>query len=218
MLAKILVALVKDSWLKHRLLFKWWTCALFFYDLPRLSVDLDFDLIDPDQEYLSVITSIEQILTTFWRIDDKADKHYTIFYEFNYGHGARNMKIEISKRGVSGWASLRNFFGQSLWIMNEGDLFANKLIALLHRSAITNRDIFDMWFFLQKGTHLNTLLIEQKLDISRAQYRQQIITFIQAYDFGKILYGLGELLTEEQKLFAKKNMKDEIVWYLWLLS
>ncbi|MDR2411472.1 MAG: nucleotidyl transferase AbiEii/AbiGii toxin family protein [Candidatus Peribacteria bacterium] len=34
--------------------------------------------------------------------------------------------------------------------MSEEDLFSNKLLALLNRKAITNRDIFDIWFFLSK--------------------------------------------------------------------
>gem|GEM_PF-2966858 len=63
--------------------------------------------------------------------------------------------------------------------MNQSDLFTNKLIALLHRSAITNRDIFDIRYFLQQGTSLNRTLLESKLNITTHEYIQQVTVFIQ---------------------------------------
>jgi predicted nucleotidyltransferase component of viral defense system len=89
------------------------------------------------------------------------------------------MKIEISKRGVSGAILHQTFLGESVLIMKEEDLFANKLIALLHRSAITNRDIFDIWFFLQKGVSWNKDLITQRIGKNADIYMQEVKAFIQ---------------------------------------
>jgi hypothetical protein len=71
---------------------------MFFYGLPRMSVDLDFDLLGDTTNYLDLIPHITTILSQFGKIDDYQDKHYTIYYELNYGFGNKNMKIEISKR------------------------------------------------------------------------------------------------------------------------
>ncbi|MBI2416007.1 MAG: nucleotidyl transferase AbiEii/AbiGii toxin family protein [Candidatus Kerfeldbacteria bacterium] len=66
----ILIRILKDTYtdntLGHVLGFKGGTAALLFYNLSRFSVDLDFDLLDPEQEeYVfekeSVTTCIEKL-------------------------------------------------------------------------------------------------------------------------------------------------------------
>jgi predicted nucleotidyltransferase component of viral defense system len=123
---------------------------MLFYGLPRMSVDLDFDLLGDSNTTSLVAKKISDIVSEFGRLDDYEDKFYTLYYELNYGFGDKNIKIEISKRGQSGKGIIQNFLGEQILIMDEPSLFTNKLIALLHRKAITNRDIFDIWYFLQK--------------------------------------------------------------------
>lgn len=217
MLSKVLIELYKHPLIGSRLGFKWGTCAMFFYGLPRMSVDLDFDLLADLTNYQDLIPHITTILSQFGKIDDYQDKHYTIYYELNYWFGNKNMKIEISKRWVSGAMIQQNFLGENILIMTQSDLFTNKLVALLHRSAITNRDIFDIRYFLQNGTNINHPLLESKIQVTAQQYLQQVQEFIQWYDFSKILYGLGELIDDTQKIFMKTKMKDQILWYLSLL-
>jgi len=183
-----------------------------------MSVDLDFDLLGDSSNYHDLIPVLTRIISQFGRIDDYQDKHYTIYYELNYGFGDKNMKIEISKRWASGSIVQHSFLGETILIMNQSDLFTNKLIALLHRSAITNRDIFDIRYFLQQGTSLNRTLLESKLNITTHEYIQQVTVFIQWYDFGTILYGLGELIDNTQKTWMKTKMKDQILGYLYMLE
>lgn len=49
-LTEILKAIYEDATLAPLLGFKGGTAAALNYDLPRFSVDLDFDLLDPAQE------------------------------------------------------------------------------------------------------------------------------------------------------------------------
>jgi hypothetical protein len=93
-------------------------------------------------------------------------------------------------------------------------LFSNKLIALLNRKAITNRDIFDIWFFLSKWIDINEKIISDFTNKEAKAYLWEVKEFIQNYDFGKILYWLWEMLSEKQKNFTKTKMKDEILGYL----
>jgi hypothetical protein len=78
---------------------------MLFYDLPRMSVDLDFDLIQIDMtissSYQHIVDEIQTTLIQFGNITDYQDKFYTICFELNYGFGDKNIKIEISKRGQS---------------------------------------------------------------------------------------------------------------------
>lgn len=212
MLSKVLLGLYKNASIAPYLWFKWGTCAMFFYGLPRLSVDLDFDFLG--KEHKHIIPIITKTLETFGKIDDTQDKFYTLFYELNYGFGDKNMKVEITKRWASGEFVLKNFLWENILVMKEEDLFTNKLIALLHRKAVTNRDIFDIRFFLQKSVSINEDLLEKYIKKSSKSYLQEVYNFINHYDFRKILYWLGELIDTEQKNFAKTKMKDQILWFL----
>ncbi len=47
--------------------------------------------------------------------------------------------------------------------MNEQNMFAHKLCAMLDRSSLTPHDIFDSWFFMQKQTPINRSVIEKRM-------------------------------------------------------
>ena len=81
-MTKILLALVKDAFVGTRIGFKGGTCAMFFYDLPRMSVDLDFDLLDEDE--VEVFEKITKILQQFGTIHDMKNKHFTLFRDIIY--------------------------------------------------------------------------------------------------------------------------------------
>ena len=98
--------------------------------------------------------------------------------------------------------------------MKEEDLFSNKLIALLNRKWITNRDIFDIWYFFSKWTIINSKIISDFTQISYEEYFKKVKIFIEWYDFRKVLYWLWEMLDFKQKNFAKTKMKDEILGYM----
>ena len=216
MLAKVLLALYKNTYLSQVLGFKGWTCAMFFYDLPRLSVDLDFDILRPYDDVLEegIIGELEPILREFWEITDFAVKKNTILYEIRYQNYERRLKLEISTRGASGGFEKHNFLWENISVMRESDLFSNKLVALLGRKWITNRDIFDIWFFLAKWTEIQEWIIREYTQKDLTNYLDAVRNFIKHYDFKKILYWLWELLDEKQKHFAKTKMQDEILWYL----
>ena len=205
MLSKVLLELCKNKDLSPVLGFKWWTCAMFFYDLPRLSVDLDFDFLWKDHK--KIIPIIKKILENFGKISDFEDKFYTLFYELNYGFGERNMKIEIRKKWLFWEFTTRNFMWENILIMKESDLFTNKLIALLHRKTVTNRDIFDTRFFLQKWVQINEKIFIDQIQKTTKEYLQKIYEFIKNYDFWKILYWLWELVDNEQKNLQRQKWK-----------
>jgi len=52
--------------------FKGGTCAALFYDLPRFSFDLDFDIIRPFETRDN--DAIKAVLSAYGRVVDEADK------------------------------------------------------------------------------------------------------------------------------------------------
>ena len=72
-LLQILKDIYSDSELAVNLGFKGGTALMFFYDLPRFSVDLDFDLIDKSKEKV-VYEKIRKIILKYGKIHDEAIK------------------------------------------------------------------------------------------------------------------------------------------------
>ena len=216
MLSKVLLNIYKDPFLNRNLGFKGGTCAMFFYGLDRLSVDLDFDLLNnlDTKQRQKLIDQLGSILKQFGKITDFADKQNTILFEIKYQDYARRLKVEISKRKLPASYQIKNFLGENIPIMKEEDLFAHKLLALLNRKWVANRDIYDIRFFLQKGIKPNPQIIKKLSGKDLKEYLQQVKKFIENYDFNKILYGLGELLEPSKKHFAKTKMKSQILGFL----
>src|SRR5690554_7821258 len=85
-------------------------------------------------------------------IHDEAKKFYGIICVPDYGMRERKLKVEISNRDFNDSYEIKNLLGINMQVMVAPDMFAHKLCAVLDRSAITNRDIFDCWFFLSNKT------------------------------------------------------------------
>ena len=55
------------------------TCAYFFYNLPRFSVDLDFDLLAPSEKNQKMVfEKVISILKKYGVIKDSHVKHFTV--------------------------------------------------------------------------------------------------------------------------------------------
>lgn len=75
--------------------------------------------------------------------------------------------------------------------MNAPDMFAHKLCALLDRTEVTNRDIFDSYFFMQKQTPINKTIVETRMNMSLTDYLQKCIVTLEAMSDKGMLNGLG---------------------------
>ena len=148
---KILKEIYSDIDIGSILGFKGDTAAMLFYDLDRFSVDLDFDILDPKMEDI-VFERIGLILKKFGNVKEARIKHNTIFFLISYEDSFPNLKIEINKRYFNYIKyEQKTYMGVSMLVISGEDIFANKLVALIDRKKIANRDIFDIWFFLDKN-------------------------------------------------------------------
>jgi predicted nucleotidyltransferase component of viral defense system len=208
-MAQILKDIYSDIELANYLGFKGGTALMFFYDLPRFSVDLDFNLIDGQEEV--VYEKVRKILLKYGKISDEAKKFYGIIIVLDYAFGERKLKVEISNRIFDNHYEIKNLLGINMKVLTLQDMFSHKLCALLDRNAITNRDIFDCWFFMQKQVPINKALIEGRMNAPLAEYLQKCIEQLESMSDKGLLNGLGELMEDDMKKFVRTKLRTETI-------
>jgi len=212
-LFRILKDIYDDKGLSGILGFKGGTALMFFYDLPRFSVDLDFNLLNIEKEAW-VYEKIREILLKHGSIHDEAKKFYGIVSVLNYGAGERKLKVEISNRSFNDRYEIKNLLGVNMPVMVASDMFAHKLCALLDRSILTNRDIFDCWYFMNNKTALSQSIVETRMGCSLAEYLQKCIDMLEGMSDKGMLNGLGELMDEDLKKFVRTKLRTETISHL----
>lgn len=209
-LTQILKSIYSDIELANCLGFKGGTALMFFYDLPRFSVDLDFNLLDLAKEK-TVYEKVRKILLKYGKIFDEAMKFYGPIIVLDYGVGERKLKIEISNRQWNNHYERKNLLGINMQVMVAPDMFAHKLCALLDRGELTNRDIFDNWFFMQQQTPINKEVVETRMGMPLTDYIQKCIDHLENMSDRGILNGLGELMDENMKKFVRTKLRTETI-------
>jgi len=209
-MVQILKDIYSDIELANCLGFKGGTALMFFYDLPRFSVDLDFNLIKEEKEKI-VSERIREILLKYGSIHDEAPKFFGPLIVLDYGIGERKLKVEISNRRFEDRYEIKNLLGINMKVMIGADMFAHKLCALLDRSSITSRDIFDCWFFMKNHIAVNKDIVELRMNLPYADYIQKCISMIESLSDRAMLQGMGELMNEEMKKFVRKNLRTETI-------
>ena len=204
---QVLLAIFRDTELSSLLAFKGGTSLMLFHDLTRFSTDLDFNLLDASKtEY--VFHRLHNLLLKFGTIDDEANKFYGPILVLNYGKGERMLKVEVSNREYPNHYEIRTLFGTDIRVMTLPDMFAHKLCALGER--ITPRDIYDVWFFLQKQTEINAEIVRLRTNMSVGEYAAQCAQQIRSYSPRILMQGIGEvLLDNSSKNFVRKQLLAE---------
>jgi len=212
-MTQVLKDIYSDAELANCLGFKGGTALMFFYELPRFSVDLDFNLLTPEKDN-TVHQKIRKIVLKYGKIYDEAQKHYSSLIVLDYGIAERKLKIEISNRQRDDEYVVCNLLGINMKVMSLMDMFSHKLCALLDRNNVTNRDIFDCWFFMSRQTAVNQSIIEQRMGKHLSDYLQDCIDALENLPSKSLLDGLGELVSQEFKTFIRNKLRFEIVTLL----
>ena len=212
-LLQVLKDIYSDLELANYLGFKGGTALMFFYDLPRFSIDLDFDLLNAEKEEL-VFNKVRKIILKHGSIFDEAKKYFGPLIVLDYGIGERKLKIEISNRKFNNRYEIKNLLGFNVKVLLISDMFAHKLCALLDRSITTNRDIFDTWFFLHRQTPVNKSIIEFRMKIPFETHIENCIKHLETMKNKRLLDGLGELMETEMKNFVRIKLLPETINYL----
>jgi predicted nucleotidyltransferase component of viral defense system len=209
-LTTILLDIAKDSGLNSSLGFKGGTAAMLFYKLPRFSVDLDFDLIGKSEE---IVEQMTQLLGRKYKIKDQSKKWNTLFWLLSYKEDATHVKVEVSTRDTRfNHYETKIYYGASMRVLSEPDMIAHKLIAMSERLSRAKRDLFDAHYFLSSpgAAEINYEIIKDRTGKNPHEFYELLLREVEKVENKNILDGLGELLTESQKDWARAKLKDEL--------
>ena len=216
-LTNILIDIFKNSSLGPLLGFKGETSALLFYKLPRFSVDLDFDLIidlkKDSPELKEFIDKMSSLLSAKFEIKDQSAKYNTLFWLVSYGTGLANIKVEISTRNNPyNHYNLVPFYGTTIRVIDLKDMIAHKLVAVTERGILANRDLFDIHYFLglPEASQINYQIIKHRTGKDPKEFYLFLLEYLDKINSKSILSGLGEVLTDSQKDWAKAKLIIEI--------
>ena len=183
--------------------FKWWTACYFLYWLDRFSTDLDFDLLDEN-----IDEQLIDIVSKYWKIK-KWNK-----IEISYWEKDVNIKIDVNRHI---WKENRyevlNLYWTPLSVQTKDTIFANKLVAYYERW--TNRDIYDIYFFLKNGFDINEWVVFERTGMSvnklLEETKNKLLKLPKNY---KILDWLWEVLSLEQKNYTKNFLVRDLIWFI----
>ncbi len=213
-LNNIIKDVYNDRFLAPILGFKGGTAVHFFYNSPRFSTDLDFNLLD-FKPIKKVFERMSKILKKYGTIKKGWLKKNTIFLLLSYEGKSQNIKVEISTRDYGNNYKIVNYFGLPVLAMRRENMFAHKLVTITERKKIANRDLFDIHFFLEHNWPINEEIIKIRTGKTLKEYLEDLIDFIETNISDKnILFGLGEILDKSQKEWAKTNLKKETLFLL----
>ena len=215
-LFQILKDIYSDTSISPFLGFKGGTAALMFYGLNRFSVDLDFDLLVESKEDV-VFSRVTEIVKGYGNLKESYKKRFNLFCLLSYENKSHNIKIEINRRQFDSKYEIKSYLGVSMQVMTKEDMFAHKLMAMYERMGKTSRDIYDVWFFLQNRFPVNQKIVENRPGMPFVKLISKCILKLEKFNNKNILIGVGELLTSNQKDWAKAKLLSETISYLKLL-
>lgn len=212
-LVEILKGIYADVELRTLLGFKGGTAAMLLYDLPRLSVDLDFDLLQPDKKQL-VFDKLKSLLGRYGTVREAAEKWFTLYFLISYEKGMQTIKLDISKRPGLNSYQPQSYLGISMLAVARADMAAGKLSALLTRRKFAMRDVYDLWFFLESKWPINEMVLAEKTDLSMNKAIRLAIKKVRSIPKNQLLRGLGELLDNKQKAWVRDKLIAETLFQL----
>jgi len=213
-LTNILIDIYKEDLLGFSLGFKGGTAAMLFYNLPRFSTDLDFDLLNNDGNTKDVIRTMTQLLSKKYDIKEQIEKYNTLFWLVSYGDGLINIKIEVSTREKPfDTYDIKTLYGIKLKVSKIGDMIANKMVAATERAVTANRDLFDIHFFLSSiyVNNINYDIIKYRTGKEPVEFYTFLYGIVSNIENKNILDGLGEVLNDGQKDWVKSKLKIELL-------
>lgn len=189
--------------------FKGGTALKLFYDLPRYSEDIDYDAL-PRASAEGLISFIEGLCTKKgWEITDSALKYYTILVELRFRGPDRNfhVKIEISTREKDLKTTILLLRGVPIVTLEPSFLMTEKILTFLDRQA--GRDIFDVWFILNRAYPLDETMIERAFE-NRSALFHALLDAVRKADPKKILRDTGKLLNQDYRNWIQTSFLSDL--------
>jgi hypothetical protein len=158
-----------------------------------------------------VFEHVKKIVKKYGILKELYKKKFNLFYLLSYEDKAHNIKVEINRRQFGSKYVMKTYLGVSMLVITPEDMFAHKLMAMTERIGRTSRDIYDVWFFLNKHFPINKEIVEKRAGKPLRSVMENCISQLEQMDNNTILSGVGELLTPSQKDWAKAKLRSETI-------
>ncbi len=207
------------------LVFKGGTSLRLIYGSPRFSEDLDFnttvtknkivDLVNesvkmaskiiPDL-YQKEVETIQGYSTKLYFRMKKLPMPLTVKLDFSF----REKTISTMQRTIPTQLPIQSY--SLIKVMTEEEILAEKLRTIFQRSK--GRDIFDIWYLLNKTTPINNLYLKEKFKMIDLKFNlEKVIYQIKQFDDKKIKDDLNKFLPLDQRKLIPE-LKKLIIFFL----
>lgn len=209
-LYNILKDIALDKELSPLLILKGGTSLMFFYELPRFSLDLEFTLVDKKQELL-VFKRLLIIASKYGTICEKALEPFGAKVVLGYGEEYWNIEIEVSNQYWGEESDLLRLDGFSLNVMSLSDIYTHKLIALGEGNNVTGKEIFDIWFLGDKFIIPNADIVMKRVGRSLAEQLSLDISILEKLTNDQFISSLELLLLQEKEKWASTSLLPKAI-------
>ena len=222
-LYRLLTAIADDTFLVSCLRFKGGTCAGMRGLINRFSVDLDFDLVEPEKmnEIYKNFFSLFKKLGL--EIKDYSKKVPQFFVKYpSEGRRRNTLKLDMTlpPPKANDYEPVRlDEIDRIIYCQTPETMFANKLVSVIDRygktKSIAGRDIFDIHTFFMKGMEYKAEIIKERTGMKPAAYLKKLKAFIEKKISQKIIdEDLNHLLPEKDFKKIRLELKKETLVFL----
>ncbi len=213
--------------LAEKIYFKGGTCLHLCYNSPRFSEDLDFSTTLSERKIKDLLKRImknfqleipEAKLSFVYR--GKKSLRFRLKYESKFLKYPQTIRLDFSLEKIflePNIFSLKTKFPIAFFSLvsceKEEEILAEKIRAFLWRKK--GRDIFDLWYLLDKGIKVNEELLEKKFKIMNLKFdKNSFFKKIKNYPEKKIYLDLAKFLPANYRKITPK-LKERLI-SLWV--
>jgi len=193
--------------LAEKIHFKGGTCLHLFYNSPRFSEDLDFSTTLSEKK---IKNFLKEIIKNFqievpksslsFIYQGKNSLRFKLKYESKFLKFPQTIRLDFSFERTflePNILSLKTKFPVNFFSLvscqKEEEILVEKIRAFLWRGK--GRDIFDLWYLLDKGILINKKLLEKKLKAINLEFHKEFfLEKIKNYPEKKIYLDLAKFL------------------------
>lgn len=104
------------------------------------------------------------------------------------------------------------YLNQSYYFDNLSSIDWEKCFEMIIITA--SRDVYDIWFFLKNLWPVNKEIVERRTGTDFRDHLRRCLSFIESFSDSHLLAGLGDLLDEKQKAWARARLKQDTIYLL----
>lgn len=205
-----------------KIYFKGGTAIHLLFNSARFSEDLDFSTRYNKQQIKKIVKEVEKELETELSevkistlYQGKKSIRLRLKYQSSYFKYPFVIRLDFTeeekpKKGISSPLVTRfPIFFPVIPHFSAEEILAEKIRALLTRGK--GRDVFDLWFLLEKGVKIDNYLVAKKLKAVNKQFsREKLLKKIKDFPLKRLELDLSQFLPQQQRKIVKSLKKRTI--------